>query len=206
MSTGIKSIIKSIVFSTIAASTLVASTQTQAGQDTFLGEIMWVGYSFCPRGYANADGQLLPIAQYSALFSLYGTSYGGDGRTTFALPDLRGRSPVHLGSGPGLTPIRLGQKGGAEKVTLNVNEIPSHSHSATLHATSNSGDVDSPSAAIQASARRSGVYSNGATNTDMNASSISVSNAGGNQPHENRSPYLSLRACVALVGIYPSRN
>ncbi len=102
--------------------------------EPFLGEIKMVGFNFAPRGWALADGQLLPISANSALFSLYGTTYGGDGRTTFALPDLRGRTPIHQGSGQGLTERRIGSKGGAEYATLNVNQLPPHAHALLAHA------------------------------------------------------------------------
>lgn len=197
--------IKSFFLSAVAATSLFASTHSVAGPEPFIGEIVWVGNNFCPKGFLNADGQLLSISQNQALFSLYGTIYGGDGRTSFALPDLRGRSPVHAGRGPGLSDIRQGQVGGAETVTLTTAQIPSHNHVAVLKGATDAGNADSPANAVQATAQRSGIYSTGSANTDMGASSISVGNTGGNQAHENRSPYLGLRACVATQGIFPSR-
>lgn len=200
-----KTIIKSIFLSIVATSTLLTPTQSQA-QEAFLGQIIWVGFNFCPRGFADANGQLLSISSNSALFSLYGTIYGGDGRTTFALPDLRGRSPVHAGQGPGLSDIRQGQRSGNEDVTLTENQMPSHTHTSTLHVTDATGDSDSPDDNILASHRRSGIYSTGTANKTMDASSIAGGSTGNNQSIGIRSPYLAIRACAALIGIYPSRN
>ena len=181
--------------------------KANAGPDPFIGEIMWVGYNFCPRNFTEANGQLLPISQNTALFSLYGTMYGGDGRTNFALPDLRGRSQVHTGQGPGLSNVRQGDRGGAENVALTVNEIPSHTHTATLRGTSEAGNVDTPADAVLAYKNRSKIYNDSLlTNSNMDASSVTVANTGGSRSHQNRSPYLGMRACVALQGIFPSRN
>ena len=188
--------------------------------EPFIGEIKMFGGNFAPRGYSFCEGQLLPINSYQALFSLLGTIYGGDGRTTFALPDLRGRSPLHFGRGPGLSDIRLGQKGGAEIVTLNQNQIPSHTHAVSagtaafaLPCSTQPGDSDSPAGRIPA------VSANGeeqftqvgnanaqtaAANT--NVTGITVGNTGGNQYHENRAPYLAISFIIALQGTFPSRN
>lgn len=191
---------------------------TANAQEPFVGEIIMVGYTFCPRGYTEAAGQLLAISSNNALFSLYGTTYGGDGRTTFALPDLRGRAPIGQGNGAGLSDYRLGQRGGVETVTLTQNELPSHTHSATtnvtvtLKADPNSGDSDDPTGAVPAKERRSDIYSGDTPSVDMSSdaatanATTTVGNAGGNLAHENRMPYLTMRYCVALVGIYPSRN
>lgn len=199
-------LMRSVLLSAISAASMLTATPAQADSTPYIGDIIWVGFNFCPREFAEANGQLLSIAQNTALFSLYGTIYGGDGRTTFALPDLRGRSPVHAGKGPGLSDIRQGQSGGAETVTLNTTQIPSHNHAATLKGATDAGNADSPADAVQATAQRSGIYSSGAANTDMGATSISVGNTGGNQPHENRSPYTAIKACVAVEGIYPPRD
>lgn len=190
--------------------------------EPFIGTVCMFAFTFCPRGYAEANGQLLPIAQNSALFSLLGTTYGGDGRTTFALPDLRGRSPVHVGQGPGLSNITLGQVGGAETVTLNLNQIPAHSHgattnvavNATLRGINSSGNADTPGGNVLAQDPRTDIYSTAAAAVDMGATAInasatattSIGNAGGGQPHDNRSPFLGIRYCIALEGIFPSRN
>lgn len=178
--------------------------------EPFIGEIMMVGFNFAPRGWAFCDGQLLPISQNTALFSLLGTIYGGDGRTTFALPDLRGRVPIHSGGGPGLSPYRQGQKGGVETVTLSAAQMPSHTHAAagTAKAVSGSGNNTSPSGNNWAALARENAYSSAAADGTMAADNVTVTvdNTGGSQTHENRQPYLSVSFCIALVGIYPSRS
>lgn len=181
---------------------LVGAVSVKA-QEPMLGEIRWVPYNFAPQGWAFCDGQLLPIAQNSALFSLLGTTYGGDGRTTFALPDLRGRVMVHAGAGPGLSSYQLGQKGGAEQVTLTTNEIPSHSHQ--LNGSESIADAEIPDDNRLAAKQRTKLYSTdkGAT-TAMDTASISES--GGSSPHENRPPYQTLNCIIALQGLFPSRN
>ena len=192
------------------------------GADVYLGTICQFGFNFAPRGFALAQGQLLPIAQYSALFSLFGTTYGGDGRTTFALPDLRGRVAVGMGNGPGLSNYVIGAKSGVENVTLNVKQMPSHNHSATtdvtvtstVNAYNSAGNQDTPSGHIWASENRTDVYSDQAPDVTMTAAAIanassattSITNTGGSQPHENRMPYLVINYSVALQGIFPSRN
>ncbi len=161
----------------------------------FIGEIRWVPFNFAPRGWALCDGQLLPIAQHTALFSLLGTTYGGDGRTTFQLPDLRGRAAVHAGQGPGLTQRRLGEKGGAEQVTLTGAQMPSHRHSIQVAPTP--GVAGQPTQAILGSS-----FSRAAPTS---AAPV-MSDEGGSQAHPNMSPFLGLNAVIALEGVYPSRN
>lgn len=180
--------------------------------DPTLGEITMFGGNYAPRGWAFCNGQLLPISQYSALFSILGTTYGGDGRTTFALPDLRGRVPVHVGgssgSGPGLSNYQLGQRGGAESVTLTVNEMPSHNHGANMKLRGSTGtaDLSTPENNYPGGVR---VYSNDQGGlVDMAADAIggTTSNTGGDQPHENRPPYGTVNYIIALQGMYPSRD
>ncbi len=203
--------------SMLAAGIAVSAAPAHAGPDPFVGEVMLVGFNFCPRGWAPADGQLLPISSNSALFSLYGTNFGGDGRTTFALPDLRGRAPLNQGSGPGLTPVKIGEKGGAETVTLSVNQMPSHNHSAsatsTLHGTSQTANQTSAAGGVLASAAALGgtpVYHAPPADTTLDAGSVTtavtVDNNGGSQPVHVRNPFLGMQYCVALQGVYPSRN
>lgn len=195
---------------------------TSYAQDRYIGEILLVGFTFCPRNSVEAAGQLLPIAQNSPLFSLYGTTYGGDGRTTFALPDLRGRAVIGQGRGPGLTNRQQGQVGGAENVSLSVSQLPPHTHAATtnvtatstLNAVNGSGDSDSPNDNLLASERRTDTYSTGTADTTLDAASITttasattnVESAGSGQAHQNMMPYTTLRYCVVLTGIFPSRN
>ena len=197
----------------LGASALVMGmgfSQPVQASEPFLAEIIMFGSNFAPRNWALCDGQLLPINSNQALFSLLGTTYGGDGRTTFALPDLRGRTAIHPGQGPGLSSYRLGQKGGAERVTLTVNQMPSHTHAATAtaHASSTRGNDSDPTGNIMAVKSRTNIYSNVAPDVTMKAASVTVSNAntGGSQAHENRMPYLAINHIIALVGTFPSRN
>ena len=155
------------------------------------------------------SGQLLSIASNEALFSLLGTIYGGDGRTTFALPDLRGRSMVHFGNGPGLSPITIGEKGGNESTTLTVNNMPTHNHTATLHGETAVADSGNPNNRMLALTQATGnIYASPVAAEDriMASESIVVGNNGGGQSFSNRSPYLGVNVCIATVGIYPSRN
>lgn len=160
----------------------------------YLSEIKIVSFGFAPKGWAFCNGQILPIAQNQALFALLGTTYGGNGTTTFALPDLRSRSPLHSGNG-----YTLGQVSGQENQTLNISELPAHVHTATG---STAGPTSGPSGATWAT-QAGGAYA-GAANTAMNPASIA--NAGGNQPHANMPPFLTLSMVIALQGIFPSRN
>jgi len=178
------------------------STPTQASLEPFIGEIIWVGFTFCPRGWTEANGQLLDIASNTALFSLYGTTYGGDGRTTFALPDLRGRSPVHTGTGPGLSAKPQGQKQGAETKTLTNSELPTHTHQ--LNANPGRADSVNPAGGLLASPGRTRIYSDASSSTAME--NASISSTGNSQAFSIRDPYLVVRACVALTGVFPSRN
>ncbi len=170
--------------------------------DPFIGQIMLFGGNFCPRGWTAAEGQLLSISTNTALFSLYGTTYGGDGRTTFGLPDLRGRVPIGQGTGAGLSTYGEGQRGGQETVTLSEAQLPAHTH--TLNADNDGGDSDTPSGNHLGSERRSDIYSTDTSDASMNSGAIATT--GGGLAHENRPPYLAMRYCVALTGIYPSRS
>lgn len=169
--------------------------------EPLLGSIILFGGNFAPRGWAFCDGQLLPIAQNSALFSILGTTYGGDGKTTFALPDLRGRVAMQPGQGPGLSSYQLGQKGGAESVTLTVNNMPSHSH--VLNANSDPGNTESPQDNLLAAVTTSN-YSKDAANATMNPASIA--NTGGSQSFGIVQPYQCVNFIIALVGVFPSRS
>jgi len=179
----------------------------------FIGEIVMFGGNFAPRSWAFCDGQLLPIAQNTALFSILGTTYGGDGRTTFGLPDLRGRAPIGEGTGPGLTPRTLGEKDGAENVTLNTNQLPPHTHPATSTANAvkpagNSNDAEGNFWADDAGVS-SGTYHSGPSNAIMNATAVQTvvqQNTGGGLSHSNVQPILSVNFIIALIGVFPSRN
>ncbi len=172
--------------------------------DPFIAEIKLFGGNFAPRGWALCQGQLLPISQNQALFSILGTMYGGDGRTTFALPDLRGRVALSSGQGPGLSNYAEGHKGGAEQVTLNTNQIPAHNHG--LHANEKAATTNAPAGAALANTRgRDWDYdSSGDVNTTL--SDKSIGHTGGGQSHENRQPYLAVNYIIALEGVFPSRN
>jgi microcystin-dependent protein len=188
---------------------MVWSPPAQA-MEPFLGQIQMFGFNFPPRGWAFCDGQLLPISQNTALFSLLGTTYGGDGVSTFALPDLRGRVAIHPGNGPGLPSISQGEKSGNYQVALNVNHLPSHTHTATatVHASSEQGSQEGPGDNVLAYDRRETQYSASAPDVTMNAESatVTVGNTGGSQPFSIMQPYLGVYHCIALVGVYPSRQ
>jgi microcystin-dependent protein len=197
----VKKLIHAFSISFLVLGLLQYSPASKAGVEPFVGEISWVPYNFAPRGWAFCDGQILQIAQNTALFSLLGTTYGGDGRTTFALPDVRSRMMVHAGQGPGLSPRQLGQKGGEENVTLSAAEMPSHNHS--QNASTGNPTSASPDNNVLASPRRTRIYDNQA-NVTMAANTIGA--VGGSQAHNNMPPYTVLHCIIALQGIYPSRN
>ncbi len=170
--------------------------------EPFVGEIRMFAGAFAPRGWAFCDGQLLAVSQNDALFSLLGTIYGGDGRTTFGLPELRGRVPIHAGSGPGLSPRRLGAKSGSEKETLTVNQIPSHTH--PLEASNNLADTASPAGKVLGQQSTVTLYRT--TAPDANMATSAISHLGGSRSHTNVQPFLCINYIIALFGIYPSRN
>jgi microcystin-dependent protein len=172
--------------------------------DPFVAEIRIFPFNFAPKGWAWCDGQLLPLSQNTALFSLLGTTYGGDGKSTFALPDLQGRAPMHPGQGPGLSLHDLGETGGAEYVSLLESEIPGHSHGST--ASRSDGNERNPQSQLPAAGVGIGLYApaNAATNVAL-ADNIAPP-AGGDQPHGNMQPYLTLYFCIALQGVYPPRT
>ena len=172
--------------------------------EPFVGEIRMFAGNFAPQGWAFCDGQLLAISQNDALFSLLGTIYGGDGQTTFALPDLRGRIPVHMGSGPGLSPRQLGSNGGNETVTLTVNQLPPHSHA--LNGTDAAATANSPAGNVPAASNTIDLYATADPVASDALASSSLGNSGGSQPHSNLMPFLCVNFIIALFGIYPSRN
>lgn len=168
--------------------------------DPFISEIKIVPYSYAPRYWAFCNGQIMAIAQNTALFSLLGTTFGGNGVNTFALPNMQGNVPIHVGNG-----YQLGEHGGEQNHTLIVNEVPSHTHTASATTATNNASPPSPIANILAdSGAPIFVYSAPTNLSPMNPSTIAV--AGGSQPHANMQPYLTLNFCIALSGIYPSRN
>lgn len=168
----------------------------------FIGEIRMFGGNFAPRGYMFCNGSLLAISQYSALFSLIGTTYGGNGTTTFALPDLRGRAPIHQGQGAGLSNRVIGQALGAESVTLLASQLPAHGH--VQQASTNAVSSGSGPTAVPGTATLTSFYGNAAPQADMAASAVDVS--GGSQPHNNMAPFQVINFIIAVEGVYPSRN
>ncbi|MGH1519609.1 phage tail protein [Chryseobacterium sp. JK1] len=192
-----------LIACTLLCSAFAPTVKAQA-TEPFLGQIAFVPYNFPPKNWAECNGQLLPIAQNTALFSLLGTTYGGNGTTNFALPDMRGRMVVHNGQAPGgPTTYTMGQTGGSESVTLTVTQMPAHSH--TVNAVTSEGNQNIPTGSLPADTKiLDKEYSNAIANTTMN--STMISNAGGNQPHENRPPFITLKCIIALQGVYPTQN
>lgn len=201
----------------LAATALTAglSVSPKVGaQDHYIGEIIMFGGNFAIRNFALCDGQLMQIISNTALFSLLGTTYGGDGRTTFALPDLRGRTAIHPGSGPGLSTYRLGEKGGMESVTLTQNQMPSHTHAAealsALLASSMAADSTAPGNKSLGHTDGANIYSAAVPDRFMAegavVTTVTNSDSGGDQSHENRMPYLGINHLIVLNGIFPSRN
>lgn len=201
--------------SALAASVLPSAPAfAQSADEPYIGQMVWTAFDFCPRGWASANGQLLPINQNQALFSLLGTQFGGNGTTNFALPNLQGRIIVGQGQGPGLSNVNIGESSGSANKTLLPSNMPAHSHGATagltLNAASAQGTSAAPAGNVPADGRTSRVYRQGLADSDMDASAIAVSGqtspAGGNQPVNALAPYATLNACIALSGIFPSRN
>ncbi len=171
--------------------------------EPFIAEIKIFAGNFAPRGYAFCNGQLLQISQNTALFSLVGTTYGGDGRVTFGLPDLQDRAPLHAGRGPGLTQRRIGYRGGENTVTLNQNQIPNHTHAARASSSENSDSV--PQGNIWGKGDGQAFY-RPASDKNVALAGDAIGQVGSGQPHNNMQPYLTLNFIIALIGIYPSRS
>ncbi len=172
-------------------------------EEPFIGEIAMIPFNWAPYGWALCDGQLLPIGQYAALYSLIGTTYGGDGKTTFALPDLRGRVAInqgYLNVRPSPSLYRLGQSGGAEQVTLGVNQMPSHNHN--IQASNDAASTGSPEGKVLANTGRTSIYGDQPAATMATGT---ISPAGGSQPVSIVQPYLTINFIIALEGIYPQR-
>jgi microcystin-dependent protein len=174
--------------------------------DPFVAEIRIFPFNFAPKGWAFCNGQLLPISQNTALFSLLGTTYGGDGKSNFALPDMQGNTPMQEGQGPGLSSRFEGEQGGEQNVTLLQTEMPAHSHTAIA---ATGGGQGSPAGNAWASGLKTGpsLYSPpGANNKDVAMNPLALNIAGGNLPHNNMMPFLTLNFCIALQGIFPPRS
>jgi microcystin-dependent protein len=172
--------------------------------DPFVAEIRIFPFNFAPKGWAFCAGQLMPLSQNTALFSLLGTTYGGDGKSTFALPDLQGRAPMHPGQGPGLSLHDLGEVGGSETVTLLESEIPAHSHGVLANA--NPANLAAPSPARSLARSQPGVAYKASPQADAAFAPEAIAPAGGDQPHNNMMPYLTLNFCIALQGVFPPRG
>ncbi len=169
--------------------------------EPFIGEIRLFGGNFAPRDWAFCDGRLLPIASYTTLFAVIGTIYGGDGRTTFGLPDLRGRAPMHPGSGPGLTRRVQGERGGAETVTLSATQLPNHTHQ--MNAVDAAGNTNVPD---DNSLAHAGYRTNDISTSLVDMNAAAIANAGSGQAHDNMAPSLAINFIIALEGIFPSRS
>ncbi len=188
--------------------------------EPFLAQIALFGFNFAPKGWAFCQGQLMPISQNTALFSLLGTIYGGDGKSNFALPNLQGRVPLHFGQGPGLSSYNQGQTAGSDVITLLPTQIPAHTHAmtgaltATAKCKNGLGNAATPVANVPASeaAGTTATYSNLAPNATMKAGAIAISGSlgelppGNGQPHPNLQPYLTMSYCIALQGVFPPRS
>ena len=170
--------------------------------DPFVAEIRIFPFNFPPKGWAFCDGQILPLSQNTALFSLLGTTYGGDGKSNFGLPNMQGNAPMHPGQGPGLSLHDLGETGGSETVLLQQSEMPSHSHG--LIASAADGTNTKPAGQLFAQGVGVSIWGTTPPNTQFNGNALSPN--GGNQPHNNMMPYLTLNFCIALQGVYPPRT
>ena len=170
--------------------------------DPYVGEIRVFGFDFAPRGWAQCNGQLLPLSQNTALFSLLGTMYGGDGRSSFALPDFEGRAAMMWGQGPGLSDRTQGEPGGTDSVTLTVSEMPAHDH--TVNVSTFPANVSGPAGNVLAEAEGATPYEASAPDTQM--ASEAISPAGGSLPHNNLQPSLAMNFCIALQGVFPPRT
>ncbi|MDL5031436.1 tail fiber protein [Pelomonas sp. APW6] len=186
-----------------AVAALGLAQQAQAQAEPFIGQVMCAGFNFAPRGWAAMNGQLLPIATNTALFSLLGTTYGGDGRVTFGLPDMRGRVMIHTGMGPGLTFRNLGEQGGTENQTLSASQMPPHSHSVAPAASSDDANSISPTGKAPATKARTSLYADATPGNTMAPTMSSV--AGGGQPFNNMQPFVTMNCFIATEGIFPSR-
>lgn len=179
---------------------VLINNQLIKNMEPFIGQIQAFGFNFAPQNWAFCDGSLLPISEYDTLFALIGTTYGGDGQDTFALPDLRGRIIVHPGSGPGLSTIVQGQTGGVESVTLTPNNLPAHNHPVSVAVYSGNGEV---SASTNYIANHDNAFSEApAMGAVLNG--VTMGPAGGGQAFSNRDPYLGINYCIALYGIFPT--
>lgn len=192
---------------TLVLAGLGAGGPVHAQPEPLMGQLMLTAAQFCPQGWLPADGRILDISQNDALYTLYGTTYGGDGQNTFALPDLRGRAPVHRGTTSQGTPLYLGQKVGAEQLQLQASHLPAHSHSLGITATTNPATHSQPASnRLLAQAQNAGIYADvGGATIPMADQSLRTGATGGNTPLEIRNPTIVMMWCVAINGVYPSQ-
>lgn len=202
-------IMQNIVAATVAGAAFMASSSVQAcAAEPYIGSVCITAADFCPANtHIEANGQLLPISQFTTLFSLLGTTYGGNGTTTFAIPDMRGRTPVGQGVAPGLSPVKQGEQRGVEQATLTTENMPSHTHSLNVVNSDGTGPVAAGDwiANPKSSAREVIISGYATRGTTVALSSGTVGNAGANTPVNNIPPQLGLRYCIAISGVYPSR-
>lgn len=203
-----------VAIAAFGAASILPAAPAGAQTEPYLSQIMWTSAGYCPRGWADANGQLLSINQNQALFSLLGTTYGGNGTVNFALPNLQARTVLSAGQAPGLSNYFEGEVVGAPTATLTTANLPAHTHAAStsiaMRATSGFGDTADPTGNVLADSRTFRIYSTGAPTVALDASSISgqtsLASAGGGQPLPTRAPSLGVRACIAIVGVFPSRS
>lgn len=176
--------------------------------ESFIASIMMFGFNFQPRGWMYCDGRLVPISQYTAVFSLLGTTFGGNGQTNFGLPDLRGRVPVGMGQGPGLQPVQLGEMAGTPSMTLTINQMPAHTHGAatTVGVSSSNPSSDEAAGNVLANTATNFYAAANTASGGLGAVSTSIQPAGGSQPFDMHQPYLGINFCICMEGIFPSRN
>lgn len=203
-----KGAIRNLTIAAMAgASSLAVSAPAWAQvDDRYIGQMMQVGFNFCPAGWASAEGQIVAIAQNTALFSLLGTTYGGNGQTTFALPDLRGRMAINQGSGAGLSPYSLGQTGGSETTTLLSSNLPRHDHRGGILAVNAASNSTSANGNALAYSANNSYLSGADPDKTMDITMVQVANTGNSLPVTNRPPYLAMRWCIAVNGVFPARN
>ncbi|CAN5889567.1 tail fiber protein [soil metagenome] len=195
---------RTIAIAALSGWTALHTMPAAAQAEPFLGQIMCAGFNFTPRGWAPLNGQIISIAENTALFALLGTTYGGDGRTTFALPDMRGRTVIHNGTGPGLTPRNLGETGGTETTTLAIANLPPHTHSFAPLGSNNDASSVSPAGKVASAKARTTLYTDPANIVAMTAGTTSATGSG--VPVNNMQPYLTMNCFMALQGIFPARD
>jgi len=194
------------VVSAAAVLWTMTSVTPASAQDAYMGQVETFAFNFCPSGWLPADGRLVALNQYQALYSLLGTTYGGNGTTSFALPDLRGRVAIGPGQGPGQPTYRWGQTGGTAQSTLTLNNLPAHSHTAILRAHNAPGTSDNPANGLMADfPDGQSIYAPGPSDVSMSPEAVQIGTTGSSQPVSVMQPYIAMTACIATQGLYPPR-